>query len=181
MQPYKFQVKYLPEQQNMADPLSGLLQTDKQEDSSSAHKFSDEFVKFIAVTATPRSMTTHEIKSSLNCFAALRIECGKLTNINSTFHTSTYHTYQCIPANSELCVIGKLILRGTRITAPSKLRAQVLILAQEGHPGIISIKQRLWSKVWWSGIDNEVERFCKTCHGCQLVTQSLSSLSNHCQ
>jgi len=106
-------------------------------------------------------MTTHEIKSSLNCVAALRIESGKLTN------------KQYIPVNSELCVIGGLILRGTKITAPSKLRAQVLILAQEGHPGIISMKQRLWSKVWWPGIDNEVKRFCKTCHGCQLVTQSL--------
>ena len=35
---------------------------------------------------------------------------------------------------SELCVIGKLILRGTRIVIPSKLRPRVLPLAHEGHP-----------------------------------------------
>ena len=33
------------------------------------------------------------------------------------------------------------------------------------------MKQRLRTKVWWPGIDKEVERACKTCHGCQLVSQ----------
>ena len=32
------------------------------------------------------------------------------------------------------------------------------------------MKQRLRSKVWWPGIDREAEKFCKTCHGCQLVS-----------
>lgn len=30
-------------------------------------------------------------------------------------------------------------------------------------------KQRLRSKVWWAGIDKQVEAKCKTCLGCQLV------------
>ena len=77
---------------------------------------------------------------------------------------------QHIPVCGELCVIGKLILRGTRIVIPSKLRPRVLSLAHEGHPGIVSMKQRLRSKVWWPGIDKEAEKFCRTCHGCQLVS-----------
>ena len=32
------------------------------------------------------------------------------------------------------------------------------------------MEQRLRSKVWWPGIDREAEKFCKTCHGCQLVS-----------
>ncbi|XP_015749019.1 PREDICTED: uncharacterized protein K02A2.6-like [Acropora digitifera] len=32
------------------------------------------------------------------------------------------------------------------------------------------MKQRLRSKVWWPGIDRQAEKFCKTCHGCQLVS-----------
>ena len=54
---------------------------------------------------------------------------------------------------------------------PSKLRTRVLVLAHEGHPGIVSMKQRLRSKVWWPGIDRQAEKFCKTCHGCQLVSR----------
>ena len=33
------------------------------------------------------------------------------------------------------------------------------------------MKQRLRSKIWWPGIDRQAERFCKPCHGCQLVSR----------
>ena len=60
----KFKVKYLPGEQNIADPLSQLLQADGQVDSYSAHNVSDEFVRFVAVTATPQAMTMHEIEET---------------------------------------------------------------------------------------------------------------------
>ena len=31
------------------------------------------------------------------------------------------------------------------------------------------MKRKLRSKVWWPGIDKEVEKFCQTCHSCQIV------------
>ncbi len=68
------------------------------------------------------------------------------------------------------CVIGKLVLRGVRIVVPCKLRKRVVDLAHEGHQGVVKSKQRLRSKVWWPGIDSDMERRCKTCHGCQLVS-----------
>ena len=52
---------------------------------------------------------------------------------------------------------------------PKQLRAQVLKL--EGHPGIVAMKQRLRTKVWWPGMDKEVDRVCKSCHGCQVVSK----------
>ena len=64
LQPYKFQVKFLPGEQNIADPLSRLLHASGQVESSSAHKVSDEFVRFVAVTATPQAMTTREIEEA---------------------------------------------------------------------------------------------------------------------
>ena len=166
LQPYKFQVKYLPGEQNIADPLSRLLHANEQAESSSAHKVSNEFVRFVAVTATPQAMTTREIEEASSEdreFVELRQHI-KEGNWKGDRHK------QYIPVCGELCVIGKLILRGTRIVIPSKLRPRVLSLAHEGHPGIVSMKQRLRSKVWWPGIDREAEKFCKTCHGCQLVS-----------
>ena len=62
MRPYKFKVKYLPGRQNIADPLSRL--TEGPMKTSIAHKISDDFVKFIAVTATPKAMTTREIEEA---------------------------------------------------------------------------------------------------------------------
>lgn len=92
LQPYKFQVKYLPGEQNIADPLSRLLHANEQAESSSAHKVSDEFVRFVAVTATPQAMTTCEIKkphqrteSLRNCVSTLETEIGKVISISSTY------------------------------------------------------------------------------------------------
>jgi len=75
------------------------------------------------------------------------------------------------PAAGELCVIRQLVLRGTRIVLPSKLRPQAISLAHEGHLGIVGTKQNLRSKVWWPGIDKATEKFCKSCYGCQLVAR----------
>ena len=127
LQPYKFQVKYLPGEQNIADPLSRLLHANEQAESSSAHKVSDEFVRFVAVTATPQAMTTREIEEASSEdreFAELR------QHIRDGNWKGDQHK-QYIPVCGELCVIGKLILRGTRIVIPSKLRPRILSLAHE--------------------------------------------------
>ena len=69
----------------------------------------------------------------------------------------------------ELCVIGQLVLRGTRIIIPSKLQPRTLALAHEGHLGVVGTKQNLTTKVWWPGMDKAAERHCQVCHGCQLM------------
>ena len=137
-----------------------------QAESSSAHKVSDEFVRFVAVTATPHAMTRREIEEASSEdreFVELRQHI-KDRNWKDDRHK------EYIPICGELCVISQLILRGTKIVIPSKLISRVLSLAHEGHPGIVSMKQRLRSKAWWPGIDKEAEKFCKTCHACQLVS-----------
>ena len=64
--------------------------------------------------------------------------------------------YLCV--RNELCVLGKLVLRGTRIVIPEALRGEVL-----------RMKARLRTKVWWPKMDLDAERVCKSCHGCQVV------------
>ena len=77
----------------------------------------------------------------------------------------------CAHIASELCSIGQLILRGTRIVIPKKLRPRVLYLAHEGL-GIVGTKKKLRSKVRWPGMEKDAEKHCKTCYGCQLVSRS---------
>ena len=79
---------------------------------------------------------------------------------------------QYLPVRFELSAIGKLVLRGTRIVVPESLRGQILKVAHEGYPGIVNMKKILRGKVWWPGIDKQVEQFCKTCYRCQLVSQT---------
>ena len=123
--------------------------------TSLAHKISDDFVKFVAVTATPKAMTTFEIEEA-------SAEDEEFIELRACIDEGSWKggkLKQYLPVSGELCAIGKLVLRGTRIVIPSKLRTGVLVLAHEGHPGIVSMKQRLRSKVWWPGIDRQAEKF----------------------
>lgn len=70
---------------------------------------------------------------------------------------------------TELIFHDGILLRGTRIVIPRKLREQVLDSAHEGYPGIAAMKARLRIKVWWPKIDSEAEKKVKTCKGCTLV------------
>ena len=69
----------------------------------------------------------------------------------------------------ELWVIGQVVLRGGRIVMPESLWKQTIVLAHEGHQGMIGTKARLREKVWWPGMDKQVEEVVRACHPCQLV------------
>ena len=127
----------------------------------------DEYVRFGAINTTPNAMTTKEVERA-------SAEDAELEQLRQCINTDAWgdspnKLYTAVSA--ELCVIGELVLRGTRLVIPRELHSRVLTLAHEGHRGIVGTKQALRCKVWWPGIDKDAERYCRTCHGCQLVAQ----------
>ena len=162
LQPYDFRVVYAPGQSNVADPLSRLLSQNKATDHQHG---AEEYVRFAAVSATPAALTTREVEEA----SAVDEELKTLREAIKTGRFEKCKAYA--PAAGELCVIGQLVLRGTRIVLPSKLRPQAISLGHEGHLGIVGTKQNLRSKVWWPSMDKAAEKFCKSCYGCQLVAR----------
>ena len=160
LQPYRLKVQYVPGKQNIADPLSrlgkgkGVCMNDDAE----------EFIRFVAETSTPAAMSVQEVEEE----SRLDPEISQLRECITTGEWDNAPT-QYKAVRSELSILGKLVLRGTRLLIPAKLRDRVVDLAHEGHQGLTKTKQRLRSKVWLAGIDRQVEAKCKTCHGCQLV------------
>ena len=155
-----------PKKNNTADPLSRLLKVDMAQQSEFS-KMAEEHVRFVAINSTPKAMTTHDVERASSDDAELQqlrecIDTGRWTDCPDKLYAAI---------SGELCVIGQLVLRGSRIVMPRKLRPQALALAQEGHLGIVGTKQSLRSKVWWPGIDKAVETYCRSCHGCQLVAR----------
>ena len=71
----------------------------------------------------------------------------------------------------EVCVIGQLLLRGTRIVILKKLQRRTRAPAHEGHLGVVGTKQNLRTKGWWPGMDKAADRHCRACDGCQLVAR----------
>ena len=161
LQPYAFSVKYLPGQLNIADALSRLTKIEEKESRSVA----EEYIRFVANTAVLQAMTVEEIEreSAVDDELETLRECIKTGN----WENSDCPGYK--PIRDELCLFGNIVLRGTRIVVPKKLRERVIELGHEGHQGVVKMKQRLRTKVWWPGIDKDAENFCKTCHGCQVV------------
>lgn len=164
MQQYDFKVVHIPGCDNIADALSRLLKT---ETDCSSYDSDDVYIRFVATSSVPVAMNIKDIEFESG-------QDDELTQLRDCVNNSRNmkdfpNEYRRIA--SELCCIGKIVLRGTRIVMPKALRPNVLRIAHEGHLGIVATKQRLRTKVWWPSMDKEAERHCQACHGCQLVSR----------
>jgi hypothetical protein len=166
LQPYRYTVKHIPGSTNIADSLSRLISEDSERGHQVDFLQTEEYIQCVASEATPVAMTTEMIEEASKSDQELK-ELREIL-INGRWHELNNKSY--LPIRHELSTLGFLILRGTRIVIPSELRDKILELGHEGHPGIVLMKQRLRSKVWWPGIDKDIEKCCKACYSCQLVT-----------
>lgn len=146
-----------------ADPLSRLL-VDTGADSTIRND-TEEYVRWIVAYAEPKAIKIDEIEKA--CVEDDEIQAVK-TALNSGQWIGLSIPFKTF--ENELCFAGDILLRGTRIIMPTKLRDQTLQLAHEGHPGMTVMKKRLRAKVWWPKMDGSVEEFVKKCRGCLLVS-----------
>ena len=162
LQPYDLKIVYIPGKQNVADSLSRLLPADP---NPSHHHGADDYVRFVTHESVPNPMSLSEVEEAT-------IQDEELTEVKQAIQSGRFEKCKSyMPVSGELCISGQLVLRGTRIVLPSKLRPRALALAHEGHLGIVGTKQNLRSKVYWPAMDKAAEKHCKSCHGCQLVAQ----------
>ena len=68
-----------------------------------------------------------------------------------------------------LSIVNDVLLFRDRIVIPPSLQQRLISIVHEGHQGIVRTKQRLRQKVWWPGLNHNVESFIQSCHGCQVV------------
>lgn len=163
LQAYNFSVIYIPGKENIADSLSRLLENTTTTTSDLADE-AEAHVHFIAANATPGAVTAEEIEQAAS-------EDEELQAVRQSLETGRWRDCHklYIAVNPELCIVGNLVLRGSRIVVPTKLRPRILALAHEGHLGIVGTKQNLRTKVWWPGMEKAAEKYCKSCQGCQLA------------
>ena len=166
LQPYTYRVVHIPGKQNIADTLSRLL-AHGSTSAGNLGRAAERYVRFVARVSTPAAMTTREVEEASR-------EDPELAAVRDCLESG--HWDQCpykdyIPIHNELCKIGYLVLRGTRIVMPQKLRSRALALAHEGHLGVVGTKQALRSKVWWPKMYLDAEKYCRACHGCQTVAK----------
>ena len=149
---------YKPGPQNAADSLSSLTVKPPVENGTM-----EERVYYVAQHAVPHAFTprqTENLSAEDHTLATVRrsIETGDWSKCEAAYKTF----------KTELSTVGKIVLRGTRMVVPQAARQQTLMLAHEGHRGIVKTKQNLRTQVWRPGIDREAEKLVRSCHACQL-------------
>lgn len=161
---FDFRVIYKPGKSNIADPLSRLGALTKKPRDPNATEWE---IFTVLSSSVPKSMSLSEIRQAT-------LADKDLQDLTSSLQTQRWakdlRFYELI--ESELCVVDDILLRGTRIVLPKSLQQRSLELSHEGHMGIVAMKQRLRSKVWWRNMDKDIEQYVKTCHGCQLVSSA---------
>ena len=58
---------------------------------------------------------------------------------------------------------GEILLHDNLLVIPKDLQSRVIALAHQSHWGIVKTNQLLREKVYFPGIDKQVENVC---HGC---------------
>ncbi|CAK1580448.1 unnamed protein product [Parnassius mnemosyne] len=115
---------------------------------------------------------SRHVAVSLDDIEQFSKEDSEIAKVRQGLYSCTwYHTISNYKVfESELCFQNNILFRGNKIVIPEKLRQQVLQAAHEGHPGIVCMKQRLRTKVWWPKIDKDAEIFVRNCKSCTLVS-----------
>lgn len=161
VQSYRFDVIYQPGATNLADALSRLS-------VSQPEPFDDEneaFINTLIASTIPKAVTVQEIEE----------HTGKDTTLQDLISVLDGAPWMEVvklfkPFEAELYRSGNILMRGDRLIVPETLRSRILEIAHETHPGIVSMKRKLRQKVWWPGIDKEVERLVKKCKSCTIVS-----------
>ena len=154
----RFQSGVPPWEDDALSCLDSLNQVDHGEDY--------DLVRAVVESCVPAALSPNKIEEAPYYDEELTIVKSCVRSGN--WDQCTLPSYAQV--KGELCVYGELLLRGTRIVVPRLLRNRVMQLVHEGHQGIVKTKYRLRSKVWWPGMDKDVEKFCKVCHGCQVTS-----------
>lgn len=165
LQSYDYKVQYKPGKTNIADSLSRLCCSHSD---GGQRNIAEEYVRFVVHEAVPRAMTARQVEEFSDRDA-------ELAEVRDCIRSGNWEDSKCSRyyyVREELCTVGKLVLRGTRIVIPQELRVRVVAIAHEGHVGMSATKLRLRTKVWWPGLDKDVEKYIRACHGCQLVAQA---------
>ena len=62
---------------------------------------------------------------------------------------------------------NSVILRGNCIVIPTSLQNRAMVLAHEGHQGIVKTKKLVREKIWFPGIEARVKQLIGNCIACK--------------
>ncbi len=164
LQPYTFTVTYLPGRLNAADILS---RTPLHDTDNITSDMTENYVNYVTICSLPVALTLDEVKQ-----ASERDQT--LTKVRTCIETDRWEKSDIIrpyfQVRCDLTVKDSVIMKGSKLVIPSSLQKQILELGHESHMGVLKTKRLLRQKVWFPGIDKQVEDMIQSCHACQMAS-----------
>ncbi len=172
---FDYTIKHRPGTSNVADYFSRHQDPRVNIEALVRQQAIERYVNLVTASSLPNAITMREMVEASTTDAEIvaltkwvqqnrdEFPAGKLPKPLAAFEN----------VKSELNVQSNgILLRGQRIVVPASLRPRVVQLAHTGHQGIVKSKTLIRSRVWFPGIDAQVERIVKNCVECQANTDS---------
>uniref|UniRef100_A0AAY5KA75 Gypsy retrotransposon integrase-like protein 1 n=1 Tax=Esox lucius TaxID=8010 RepID=A0AAY5KA75_ESOLU len=176
LQQYTFTVQYKPGKDNPADYMSRHPVDGQHTDNCSGN--AEQHINFIIDNTVPKAMTLDEVRHETMKDPVLQTVIKELkgkawTHLKQTMPDACHAKLKAFhKLRHELTVNASqdIVLRGNRLILPTSLYQKAIQLAHVGHMGIVKTKQLIREKVWFPGIDAEVEKAVQGCIPCQAAT-----------
>ena len=164
LQGFDFVVKHMPGKYNPSDYMSRHPDKISEEDTGVAKLF-EEYVHSI-VDHPGDAISMNDIKNGIERDEELKKlrECVK----RGRFDDLDERILKYKKVFGELSLVDGVILKADKILIPGCCVNDVLTAAHEGHQGIVKTKQLLRSRIWFPGIDKQVEDMISKCLPCQV-------------
>ena len=166
---YQYEIQFKPTLKHAnADGLSRLpltsSTTDHKEDDVETTLFNIAQIECLPVTAeqVQRATAKDVILSHVLQFT----KYGWPTAVNESL-------LPYFNKRQEITVEGGCLLWGIRVVVPETLQKRVLDELHKDHQGIVRMKSKARSYVWWRGVDQNIEKVVRSCLACQKVKNTL--------
>ena len=165
---FDFTIVHRPGSSNIADYLSRNPDTSHDLSALVETQRAERYINLVVSNAVPRALTRLEIAEATKEDETLpKFETWTIRTDRPRMpqHLSAYK-----PVLDEVSRASDgILLRGSRIIVPDALRERVVQLAHQGHQGIVKTKALIRSRVWYPGIDAQVEGLVRQCTFCQAI------------
>ena len=164
LSPYDYTVEHTPGKFNIADFFSR-----NPIESAPLENIADKYINMIVNFAIPNAITTQQIVEATLTDSELQLLSKLIMSNDKRKPRIPYSLREYKNIFNELTLTDEgIILRGNLIVIPHKLQKHILALAHVGHQGIVKTKALVRSKVWFSGITNQIEKMIHNCVECQV-------------
>lgn len=161
LQPFQFSIEFVPGKKNIADIFSRLMNTADEPFEESSPCF------LAAITSWNREgniVSVSDVRKATEADDELQSVIKALQTGNWSSDLTRYRAFE-----SELNVEHGILTRNQLMVLPKILQEKVLHCAHQGHPGAVTTKNLLRDRVWWLGMDRQVDDYLKRCLGCATV------------